>query len=72
MNEDDYDPHANLVYTLNDRQWAHFIDTMQNPRPPTPALIEGARKLRELSKSACDREYESWGFTSPDIHGGSK
>lgn len=60
-----------LVYTLNDAQWGHFMHTMQNPKPPTPAMIDAARKMAEWARSAGDREYESWGFTSPDIGEGS-
>lgn len=59
MNEDD--PHLNLVYTLNDEQWEHFMHTMQNPKPPTPVMIEAARKMREWAKRPGDLEYDSWG-----------
>lgn len=36
------------VIVLNDEQWAHFMDTMNNPAEPTEALKRGARLLDEL------------------------
>ena len=49
-----------LVYTLNERQWEHFMHTMQNPKPPTPEMIEAARKLQEWTRRPGDLEYDSW------------
>lgn len=50
-----------LVYTLNERQWEHFMHTMQNPKPPTPSMTEAARKMAEWARRPGDLEYDSWG-----------
>lgn len=55
------------VLYLNEAQWEHFMHTMQNPKPPTPAMIEAARKMAAWARTPGDLEYDSWSF---DIHGG--
>lgn len=55
-----HDPHEQLVYTLNDEQWAQLTQTMQNPRPPTPAMIDAARKMLEWAERPGKLEYDSW------------
>jgi hypothetical protein len=60
------------VYTLNERQWEHFMHTMQNPKPPTPAMIEAARKMKEWAERPGKLEYESWSASSADINGITK
>lgn len=57
-----------LVYTLNDEQWEHFMHTMENPRPPTPAMREAARKLAEWARRPGDLEYDSWSFDIQHDH----
>jgi hypothetical protein len=49
-----------LVYTLNEEQWAHFMHTMQNPKPPTQRMIDAARKMQEWARKPGDLEYDSW------------
>lgn len=52
---------APSIIWLNEDQWADFMHNMQNPKPPTPAMIEAARKMVEWVKLPGDREYDSWG-----------
>lgn len=32
---------------LNDEEWARFLETLANPPPPTPFLIEAMRRYME-------------------------
>lgn len=55
------DPHSNLVYELNEAQWNDFMYHMTHPKPPTPKMIEAAKRMREWVRRPGDLEYESWG-----------
>jgi len=49
------------VLTLNEEQWEHFMYHMTHPKPPTPAMIEAARKMAEWARKPGEIEYDSWG-----------
>ena len=54
-------PHDNLVYKLNEEQWEDFMYHMTHPKPPTPTMIEAAKKMARLARRPGDLEYDSWG-----------
>jgi hypothetical protein len=53
-------PHESGAIVLNEEQWEDFMYHMTHPKPPTPAMIEAAKKMLEWSKRPGDLEYESW------------
>lgn len=54
------------VLVLNEEQFADFMYHMTHPKPPTPAMIEAAKRMQEWVKRPGDLEYDSWSFAAHD------
>lgn len=59
--EPDFCDRHELAYVFNEEQSKHFMETMMNPKPPPPAMIEAARKMAAWKRLPGDLEYDSWG-----------